>query len=400
MKFTQSCLYTALSVAFAHNAFAGQESDTMTVWSSPASAATTTVLGQQTMQDLDKQNVAQALSVIPGVALQKSGNRNEQQVKVRGFDSRQVPIFFDGVPVYIPYDGNLDLGRFLTSDIASVEVSKGYSSLLQGPNQMGGAINITTKKPTKPLEGSIGYRQGWSRSKDNAHDMHASFGASNELGYLQVSGSQLKQDFLGLPHGVDNAIAGSNGKMINSSADDKRGIVKLGFTPRENDEYTLTYINQDGEKDNPPYAGTSSQKSRYWQWPQYDKESYYYQGTTHLGDRFTLKSRLYRDTFENTLMMYNSLADLKNKKGSYSHYSDYSDGAGLQLAAEMRENDLLSFAVNWKDDVHREKGAPHAAYDRYEDRTWSLASEYQWAAADNVDVVAGISYDGVTVWKG
>ena len=92
-------------------------------------------------------------------------------------------------------------------------------------------------------------------------------------------------------------------------------------------------------------------------------------------------------------MMYNSLADLKNKKGSYSHYSDYSDGAGLQLAADVRENDLLSFAVNWKDDVHREKGAPHAAYDRYEDRTWSLASEYQWAAADNVDVVAGISYD-------
>ncbi|XPE35804.1 hypothetical protein ACNKHN_06710 [Shigella flexneri] len=46
----------------------------------------------------------------------------------------------------------------------------------------------------------------------------------------------------------------------------------------------------------------------------------------------------------------------------------------------MRENDLLSFAVNWKDDVHRQK-APHAAYDRDEDCTWSLASEYQWAAA-------------------
>ncbi|ENO7119355.1 TonB-dependent receptor, partial [Escherichia coli] len=113
-----------------------------------------------------------------------------------------------------------------------------------------------------------------------------------------------------------------HGKMINSSADDKRGIVKLGFTPRENDEYTLTYIKQDGEKDNPPYSGNSGQKSRYWQWPEYDKESFYYQGTTQLNDRFTLKSRLYRDTFENTLMMYNSLADLKNKKGSYSHYSD------------------------------------------------------------------------------
>ena len=79
------------------------------------------------------------------------------------------------------------------------------------------------------------------------------------------------------PHGVNNDIAGKHGKMINSSADDKRGIVKLGFTPRENDEYTLTYIKQDGEKDNPPYSGNSGQKSRYWQWPEYDKESFYYQ---------------------------------------------------------------------------------------------------------------------------
>ena len=90
---------------------------------------------------------------------------------------------------------------------------------------------------------------------------------ANRHKYLQVSGSQLKQDFLGLPHGVNNDIAGKHGKMINSSADDKRGIVKLGFTPRENDEYTLTYIKQDGEKDNPPYSGNSGQKSRYWQWP-------------------------------------------------------------------------------------------------------------------------------------
>lgn len=123
---------------------------------------------------LDKQNVAQALSVVPGVVLQKSGSRNEEQVKVRGFDSRQVPVYFDGVPIYVPYDGNLDLARILTNNLGAVEVSKGYSSLLQGPNQMGGAINITTQKPTKPLEASLGYRQGWSRSQDNAYDMHAS----------------------------------------------------------------------------------------------------------------------------------------------------------------------------------------------------------------------------------
>ena len=293
MRLKKRYLCTALSLAFTQQAVAAQESDTLTVWSSPVSSTTTTVLDQPTMKALDKQNVAQALSVVPGVVLQKSGSRNEEQVKVRGFDSRQVPVYFDGVPIYVPYDGNLDLARILTNNLGAVEVSKGYSSLLQGPNQMGGAINITTQKPTKPLEANLGYRQGWSRSQDNAYDMHASFAASSDLGYLQVSGSQLKQDFLGLPHGVNNDIAGKHGKMINSSADDKRGIVKLGFTPRENDEYTLTYIKQDGEKDDPPYSGNSGQKSRYWQWPEYDKESFYYQGTTQLNDRFTLKSRLY-----------------------------------------------------------------------------------------------------------
>lgn len=103
--------------------------------------------------------------------------------------------------------------------------------------------------------------------------------------------------------------------MINSSADDKRGIVKLGFTPRENDEYTLTYINQT-EKRTTRHTQAPAARSRATGSTQYDKESYYYQGTTHLGDRFTLKSRLYRDTFENTLMMYNSLADLKTRKAA------------------------------------------------------------------------------------
>ncbi|HAY5193747.1 TPA: Plug domain-containing protein [Shigella flexneri] len=157
MRLKKRYLCTALSLAFTQQAVAAQESDTLTVWSSPVSSTTTTVLDQPTMKALDKQNVAQALSVVPGVVLQKSGSRNEKQVKVRGFDSRQVPVYFDGVPIYVPYDGNLDLARILTNNLGAVEVSKGYSSLLHGPNQMGGAINITTLK-----------KQVWDIARDGA----------------------------------------------------------------------------------------------------------------------------------------------------------------------------------------------------------------------------------------
>lgn len=130
-----SCVYAASGDAVENT----KDKDVMTVWSSPV-AATNDIVNQEQINQLNRRNVAEALNIVPGVTLQKSGGRSEQQVKVRGFDSRQVPVFLDGVPIYVPYDGNLDLGRFQASDLAAVEVSKGYTSLLQGPNQMGARL--------------------------------------------------------------------------------------------------------------------------------------------------------------------------------------------------------------------------------------------------------------------
>ncbi|MCW2256536.1 outer membrane cobalamin receptor [Providencia alcalifaciens] len=137
--------------SFAATAEEQTNRDVMTVWSTPL-AADENVITQSQMKLLNKTNVAQALSTMPGVAIQKSGNRNETQVNVRGFDSRQVPVFFDGIPTYVPYDGTLDLGRFMTSELSSVELSTSYTSLLQGPNLMGGAINLTTAAPKNRLK--------------------------------------------------------------------------------------------------------------------------------------------------------------------------------------------------------------------------------------------------------
>ena len=120
MRVRKRYLCTLISLSLSQVAWGDRPEESMTVWSSSVPAATTNILGTDTIQSLDKQDVAHALSVMPGVVLQKSGGRNELQVKVRGFDGRQVPVFFDGVPIYVPYDGNLDLGRFLTSDIGSV----------------------------------------------------------------------------------------------------------------------------------------------------------------------------------------------------------------------------------------------------------------------------------------
>lgn len=47
------------------------------------------------------------------------------------------------------------------------------------------------------------------------------------------------------------------------------------------------------------------------------------------------------------------ICTLKGNRVDYSHYDDHSTGAALQFGIDTNESDLLSFAVHWKDDVHR-----------------------------------------------
>src|SRR6185295_9268465 len=113
------------------------------------------VVDAQTLAAKHRDDLAEALDLIPGVSVQNLGQRRERLVTVRGFSSRQVPLFIDGIPVYVPYDGNVDLARFGVDYVSKIVVSKGLTSLLYGPNILGGAVNVVSRKPTQPFEASV-----------------------------------------------------------------------------------------------------------------------------------------------------------------------------------------------------------------------------------------------------
>jgi hypothetical protein len=111
-------------------------------------------LDQNAIQQHDFTNIAKAFDYLPGVEIEHIAPRNEAGIRVRGFTTRgQVPFYIDGIPVSVPYDGYVDFNRFLTSDIAELQVTKGFSSPLLGPNSLGGTINVVTKEPIKKFEG-------------------------------------------------------------------------------------------------------------------------------------------------------------------------------------------------------------------------------------------------------
>ena len=111
-------------------------------------------IDQTQIANLNLVNAAKALDYLPGVSIQHlSANRNEAGIMVRGFSTRgQVPLYIDGIPISVPYDGYVDFNRFLTSDIGEIQVARGYSSPLLGPNALGGSINMVTEEPVKKFD--------------------------------------------------------------------------------------------------------------------------------------------------------------------------------------------------------------------------------------------------------
>ncbi|MDE2382606.1 MAG: TonB-dependent receptor [Xanthomonadaceae bacterium] len=338
------------------------------------SAAGESAITREQLDQLNRETVGEAIATAPGVALTHN-SRNESMVYVRGFDPRQVPVFLDGIPQYVPYDGYIDFGRFPTFDLAEIRVAKGAASLLYGPNTLGGAINLISRKPTQPLEGDVRLGAGSGGERKAA----ANLGMRHGMWYLQAGLSWLDADSFPLPDGFVDYKAkptDTGSQRENAYRNDRRASIKIGFEPNAHSEFALGYVKQEGEKGNPVYTGKANSGIRYWRWPWWDKESLYFIGNIGLNDTNALKLRVYEDRYGNGLEAYTDKTystQLLNTSFP-SVYADKTRGASVEWASTQFANHDLHVALHYKDDRHRETN-PKSPTKDYRDVTTSLALE-------------------------
>ena len=354
------------------------------------------IIRQSELENHHRLDASHALDLLSGLSLSNVGGRNESMVYVRGFDLRQVPVFIDGIPEYVPYDGYVDLARFTTFDLSEITVTKGFSSVLYGPNAMGGAINLVSRRPTRPYE----YDLSVSTMNTGGYDYAINLGTNQGLYYVTGSASRLRQDSYPLSNSFVPTSTENGGERDNSYRRDTKYNIKAGFTPNETDEYSLTYINQQGEKGNPIYAGYNpSSPVRYWQWPDWDKFSEYFISQTLLGnkvssDNVLVKTRFFHDKFKNTLFAYDDATyTTQLKKSSFqSYYDDDTWGAVVEGKTAWVTKHDLTLALHWKDDIHREHnlGEPVRTM---QDAITSLGVEDVYRIFEQFSLIGGISYD-------
>jgi len=349
----------------------------------------------KTMESQNKMEVSKALNLLPGITLTASGPRNESMVSVRGFDLRQVPVYMDGIPVYVPYDGYVDLARFTTFDLAAVDVSKGFSSVLYGPNSLGGAINLISRKPFEKLEydGSAGMI--------NTNGYRANINIGSNLGKFYVQGgySYFDRNSYRMSSNFTPSKNEDGGERDNSYRKDQKISFKIGWTPTEKSEYAIGYINQQGEKGNPVYTGNDPlnplySKPRYWQWPDWDKESYYFISNSNLDSKNSFKTRLYFDRFKNTLDSYddNTYSTQTKAYAFESIYNDYTYGGNVEYNTKLIPKNDFKIAFHFKEDVHRENNLGEPVR-HFVDNTVLIGIEDIYKISPGLTLIPGVSYN-------
>ncbi len=347
------------------------------------------VVTQKEIQQFNRENIADALNLLSGITLTHS-QKNERRVSIRGFETSKAGLFIDGIPVYIPFDGAVDMSRFTTADLAAIQVAKGFTSVGYGPNTMAGAINLVTRKPTRAFEGDVTLGIGDGKERQ----AQVNVGSNQGLWYVQGGLSQQESDYFRMSSDFTANRFEDGGHRNNSFSKDQKASLKVGLTPNATDEYALSYLSQHGEKGQPPSTISNAQ---FWKWPYWDKESLYLITRTALGTKETLKFKLYHDTFDNAIDMYRDASFTTLSGGANtgaSIYNDKTDGGSIELESTRFKDQTLRLFAFYKKDSHNKNdysGKP-AKFDRMEDTLMSYALEDNIQIRNDLMLSLGVSH--------
>jgi outer membrane receptor protein involved in Fe transport len=366
----------------------------------------TTEITAEEIKATNSRTVAEALTYVPGVIV-SSGRKNEPGIQIRGLNQSRAIILLDGVPYYETNYGKLDINQIPVDNVAKIEVIKGGSSVLYGPNALAGVINIITKKPTdKPTaEAFLEVGENATTKLSLTHGMKVGiFNYWLNYSHQESGGWRLSDDFdpkLGTitrkPGISSEEILEDGGFRDNSDFKTDSIWAKIGIEPTPDSEYYLNFHYIAKEKGVPPSTvGENVFTSRpafsgFVRIPRYDDWGIDLSGQQKVVDQLTLKAKLF---YHNHVDDYASYSDhTYNEKIAVSRYKDYLIGGSITADYRPATWDIVRFGANYRGDSHQERDDSYLPFAEDFSYTGSISLENEFNKIKNLSLVAGVSYD-------
>jgi iron complex outermembrane receptor protein len=339
----------------------------------------------------------QALRESPFVHVRQN-SRGEMEISVRGSDSRQAAVLLDGVPLTLGWDHRTDPSLIPLTGAQNLVIVRGLGSLLNGPNTLGGTIEVSHDNSF----GRLGTGRAWGGAGVDENSAYvAAIGGGRTLGAalggtlsLRAGAAHRKRDGVSLPDGATDPTA-SRGLRTNSDLTQTDGFATLRWDGSRGRGVGLTVSGFNAERGVPPEEHLST--PRLWRYP------YHSRAMAALSARMGAFSTPFGfGTLDvgaglNTgRVKIESFADRTFQTVSAEELGDERTWTGRALMTHSLPRDATFKASLTAADINYVETLSPAAGVGYRQKLWSAAAEIEAPVGGRTTVVGGLAYDRAT----
>ncbi len=342
-----------------------------------APLAATCLIKKEKIENMAAKDISEILSYTSGTFV-STGSKNEFRLKIRGFSSQKIALLYDGIPVYEPYFNSFDLRTITAEEIESVKIVKGASSVLYGPNALGGVVNIISRRPNSP---SFSLKTSYDSNKTTYLSSITAFDWKNL--YFSGYASYEKSDGFRWPQNGQNVL------RTNSNYERKNITGKIYYYPNPQSEILFEgsyYSSQYGLP-----AAIEYYRPRYWRFKEWTRAQFNLGGTFSLFRTGHLKLRSYYVRHYNVLDAYNSQD--RQKLLWESTYDNDSYGVFLLGSLPHLSRSELKFSLNFRNDHVRTQDDVGKEWEEFKHQTFSAGIENHCSLSQHWKLIGGLSFD-------
>lgn len=211
--------------------------------------------------------VGEVLRELPTVHV-RTNSRGEEEISVRGSESRQVAVLVDGIPVTLGWDARTDVSVLPASAANEINIVRGLSSILHGPNVLGGVVEVSVgrgttfpRNPSWSLTGNYDHNGAWSASASGSVPIES------DGGQLLVRAGLGFRDSPGVPlaDGITEPVPDPDGLRLNTDFQNLDGFLALRYRHSGGAWFTLATSANRAERGIAAELG--AEEPRLWRYP-------------------------------------------------------------------------------------------------------------------------------------
>ncbi len=375
--------------------------------------ASAVVMDLDSLGGMPSPSMDEVLRSMPLIQIRQN-SRGEVQPALRGSEDRQITILMDGVPLSIGWDHRTDMSIIPLTAARSVTLVRGLSSVLYGPNTLGGVVEVDVARGKGQVEAVDPFSFGFSIDETGANNMSVTAGRliSGTSHQWVVRGGGGFSDRRGYP--ISNEVLRDKSLRAQFLSDD---ALRLNSDRRRFDGFFSTrYLNEDGgwasvtasgfdlERGVPPEA--HQDKPRLWRYPEQRRMIAAVTGGT--GQRVTgwgegdLEASIGFDVGNTRIEQFKTAGyraieeteDADDRVITGRVLGEHTLGADGALRASATVAEVSH------DEVLTQTGSGSAEFS-YQQRLWSVGLETEWRPGTSglTTITLGVSQDGATTPK-